>query len=248
MEFQNINIDCKKRLAKDIRDIMKNPLDSHGIYYRHDESNILTGYAMIVGPEDTPYFGGYYFFKFEFSNQYPYSPPKVTFCTNNNKIRLHPNFYKCGKVCISLLNTWSGDQWTSCQTISSVLLTLASLITKDSLLHEPGITDEKQIKDYNKIIEYENINISICEVLSGKILSYKNWFLLFSKPIIEHFEKNRENINAFIDSKINSKDNCKKISSKTYFLTVELDYQILKEKINNLDIENSIYKKNEINI
>lgn len=46
------------RLASDVRDIYKHPLHSEGIYYEHDESDLLKGYAMIIGPEDTPYSGG----------------------------------------------------------------------------------------------------------------------------------------------------------------------------------------------
>ena len=52
------------RLLLDVRQIMKNPLEDNGIYYSHDETDMLRGYAMIVGPSDTPYFGGFYFFKF----------------------------------------------------------------------------------------------------------------------------------------------------------------------------------------
>ena len=46
--------------------IFKNPLTDNGIYYCHDEEDILKGYAMIMGPEGTPYFGGYYFFEFSY--------------------------------------------------------------------------------------------------------------------------------------------------------------------------------------
>ena len=56
----------------------------------------------------------------KFTTDYPHSPPQVTYWTNGDNIRFNPNLYKCGKVCVSLLNTWRGDQWTSCQTISSV--------------------------------------------------------------------------------------------------------------------------------
>ena len=94
------------RLIRDVKSIMKNPLNDNGIYYSHHESNILKGYAMIVGPQDTPYFGGYYLFEFDYPEDYPYSPPKLTYCTNGDNIRFNPNLYKCGKVCISLLNTW----------------------------------------------------------------------------------------------------------------------------------------------
>ena len=54
-----------KRLIKDIKELIKNPMEN--IYYKHDEDNMLKGYAMIVGIENTPYQYGYYFFEFKFS-------------------------------------------------------------------------------------------------------------------------------------------------------------------------------------
>ena len=42
-----------KRLLKDVRELIKHPLDSDGIYYKHDESNILKGYVYICGPKDS---------------------------------------------------------------------------------------------------------------------------------------------------------------------------------------------------
>ena len=65
------------RIISDVSGIIKNPLTANNIYYEHDEDNILRGYAMIVGPEDTPYYGGYYFFKFNFPNNYPHSRLKA---------------------------------------------------------------------------------------------------------------------------------------------------------------------------
>ena len=98
-----ISKDTAKRLIKDIKAITKTP--PKGIFYVHDETNKLAGKALIIGPPDTPYEGGYYFFKFSFPDNYPHSPPKVTYCTNDGKTRMHPNLYKNGKVCLSLLNT-----------------------------------------------------------------------------------------------------------------------------------------------
>ena len=42
--------DTIKRLIKDIRGIIKNPLVSNGIYYKHDDENMMRGYALIIGP------------------------------------------------------------------------------------------------------------------------------------------------------------------------------------------------------
>ena len=52
-----------KRLISDIKEMNKNSLSKDGIYYKHDESNMLLGYALIIGPENTPYQYGFYFFQ-----------------------------------------------------------------------------------------------------------------------------------------------------------------------------------------
>ena len=57
---------AQKRLLKDVKDVLKNPLTDHGIYYIHDEQNIMKGYACIMGPSDTIYKHGAYLFTFEY--------------------------------------------------------------------------------------------------------------------------------------------------------------------------------------
>ena len=116
-----------QRLASDIKMLLKDPLDNHNIYYKHDTDDILKGYALIIGPKNTPYENGFYLFEFNFPYNYPYSPPKVVFCTGDGSTRFHPNLYVNGKVCLSVLNTWKGEQWTGCQTISSILLSLITI-------------------------------------------------------------------------------------------------------------------------
>ena len=59
-----IGKDNVKRLLNDVKDIILHPLHDNGIYYIHDDEDMLKGYAMIIGPEETPYFGGFYFFEF----------------------------------------------------------------------------------------------------------------------------------------------------------------------------------------
>jgi ubiquitin-conjugating enzyme E2 Z len=180
-----------QRLLKDVKNIIKNPLTDQGIYYIHDDTDMLKGYALIIGPSDTPYFGGNYFFEFTYPTDYPHSPPKVKYCTNGNNIRFNPNLYTCGKVCVSLLNTWRGEQWTSCQSISTVLLTLCTLLCKNPLLNEPGVTpSHKDMPNYNEIIEYSNLKISCCDIVFKKEGVYLPFFDYFYSFVKENFLKN----------------------------------------------------------
>ena len=197
-----ITKDTISRLLKDVKNIIKNPLTENGIYYIHDDSDIMKGYALIIGPSETPYFGGNYFFEFKYPSDYPHSPPKVIYCTNGNNVRFNPNLYTCGKVCVSLLNTWRGDQWTSCQSISTVLLTLCSLLSKDPLLNEPGV-DIKHIdnKPYDEIIQYSNIDIAVCDIVRKKNGVFLPFFDNFYPFIKENFLKNYDKLLEFAENK-----------------------------------------------
>uniref|UniRef100_A0A6C0JC05 Ubiquitin-conjugating enzyme E2 Z n=1 Tax=viral metagenome TaxID=1070528 RepID=A0A6C0JC05_9ZZZZ len=226
-----------KRLVADIKDIRKNPLTDHGIYYNHDSDDMLKGYAMIIGPEDTPYEGGYYFFKFKFPSNYPHAPPKVSFYTNGYNIRMHPNLYKNKKVCLSILNTWHGESWTGCQTISSILLTICSILTENPLLHEPGVSKSHiDVESYNQIINFMNIKIATIEVLASTSLIKKGFkdlldiardnFLENYNKKLEIFEKAKQKYCQYTDS---LEYEPTYIVTNLYTMQVKIDYNKLKK-------------------
>lgn len=233
MSTNVISKETIQRLLKDVKNIIKNPLIDNGIHYHHDEEDMMKGYALIIGPEDTPYFGGYYFFEFKFPSDYPHSPPKVTFCTNGENIRFNPNLYVCGKVCVSLLNTWRGDQWTSCQTISTVLLTLCSLLCNNPLLNEPGVNiTHKDVDKYNEIIEYSNINIAVCDVVNKKSGVLLKQFVYFNDIIKQHFINVYSKHLEFIEKKIlKNKSSITRMATDFYRMDVFIDYVKLIKKV-----------------
>ena len=53
-----------KRILVDLIDLNNSPLEN--VYIHYDESNIMEVYALILGNENTPYEGGYYYFKINF--------------------------------------------------------------------------------------------------------------------------------------------------------------------------------------
>ena len=233
-----------KRLVSDIKECTRSNLSKEGIYYKHDENNMLLGYALIIGPDDTPYAYGNFLFKFEFPVDYPYNPPKVTYCTNDGITRFHPNLYKNGKVCLSMLNTWQGEQWTGCQTIKSVLLTIQSIMQNNALINEPNIDlNHKNVKPYDEIIRYKTIETAIINILNGKYLQKE--FLIFDEIIKNEYFKNYEKIVKIINEKkeedinklINEKNkDCYKIitnnsyiiNTRVYSLSIKIEYENLK--------------------
>jgi ubiquitin-protein ligase len=221
-----------KRLFKDIKNIYTDTLEESGIYYKHDQNDTMTGYALIIGPSDTVYENGYYFYKFEFPDDYPASPPKVLYYTNDGVVRFHPNFYRNGKVCLSVLNTWKGEGWTSCQTIKSILLILCSLLSNDPLLNEPGITAKhRDFNAYNNIIQYKNLSVSIVGMLNKAQCIYPSpRFNIFKAIVKDHFIANYFKNLLKIQSLAKIQPPIT-ITTTIYDLSINVNYHTLEEVI-----------------
>jgi ubiquitin-conjugating enzyme E2 Z len=209
---QHIPKETIERLLKDIKDIYVSSLEADGIYYKHSDTNILKAYVMIVGQPDTLYFGGYYFFQINIPADYPHSPPVLEYLTNDGITRFHPNFYKSKRVCMSMLNTWRGEQWTSCLTIKSILLTLSSIMDSHPMLHEPGITEKHQdYNNYHTMILYKNIDFSCMRLMDEFMnttiipfeMEYKEYFYTF---MVERFKKNANGLKKVITNSMKGKN------------------------------------------
>ena len=223
-EIVTISKETVKRIVKDVSDIMKNPLNDEGIYYEHDSDNMLKGYALIFGPEYGLYKHGMYFFEFTFPYDYPYTPPKVKYCTNDGTTRFHPNLYRQGKVCLSILNTWRGESWTSCQSLRSILLNLLLLFNDTPILNEPGVT--KTHLDYNtyhNIITYKNIVYSICNQLSNEVP--ESFFSLFKPTILEYYKKHTNSITEMIETLKKKYPKKKILKTGLYDMKTTIDYK-----------------------
>lgn len=221
-----------QRLLTDVRFIIKNPLTDNGIYYIHDDEDMLKGYAMIIGPSGTPYFGGYYFFELHYPYDYPFSPPTVTYMTNNGTTRFNPNLYKCGKVCVSILNTWAGEKWSGCQSISTVLLTLCSLLNETPFLNEPGqTTTSPGYNEYHKSITFMNIDFAICDMINHIHTTMPNYANIFFPIMKEVFFKNYDEIFEFVKDKI-EKNNVPEVAiTPLYSMRTNINYSSCYNKL-----------------
>lgn len=222
MSYDNISKSTINRLIKDIKEVLNSDISKDGIYYKHSDTNMLQGYALIIGPPDTPYELGNFLFKFEFPSDYPFSPPTVKYLTNDGKTRFHPNLYKNEKVCLSVINTWKGEGWTSCQTIKSILLILQSILDNKPLCHEPGFNDtHHELNKYNDILKYRTLEVAIGKILSKEI--YPEICELFWNEIIKNFTDNYEKILKDVTKTTNIE-----VNTSVYQLYAKSNYDKLK--------------------
>jgi ubiquitin-conjugating enzyme E2 D/E len=106
-----------KRLNKELKEIQFEKMFETEII----EDNIFNWESIIIGPEKTPYENGVFKLSINFSDTYPFKPPKVKFLT---KI-YHPNINKYGSICLDILN----KNWSPALTISKLLLSISSLLS-----------------------------------------------------------------------------------------------------------------------
>ncbi|CAJ0747541.1 22213_t:CDS:10 [Entrophospora sp. SA101] len=93
--------------------------------------------VLIFGPQETPYEDAPFLFDFSFPNNFPNEPPVAHFHSWTGGIgRINPNLYEEGKVCLSLLNTWTGkdetEMWTPLSSMLQLLISLQALVLNQS--------------------------------------------------------------------------------------------------------------------
>ncbi|KAM0002319.1 putative ubiquitin-conjugating enzyme E2, ubiquitin-conjugating enzyme/RWD [Helianthus debilis subsp. tardiflorus] len=152
------------------------------IYVRVYESRMDLLRAVIMGPEGTPYHDGLFFFDVCFPKTYPHDPPQVHY--HSGGLRINPNLYHNGKVCLSLLNTWVGsknEKWTpGVSTMFQVLLSIQGLILNAKpYFNEPGYERSSgSASGENKSLQYNERTL---------VLSLKTMVYTMRKPP-KHFE------------------------------------------------------------
>jgi len=121
-----------KLLQNQFKKIQSDPVE--GIFVELSDENLHEWKVYIEGPKDTFYEGGIFQLSMKFPNDYPMSPPVVTFISSF----WHPNVYSDGKVCISILHPpghdemsgeLPGERWLPTQTVTTILLSIISLLS-----------------------------------------------------------------------------------------------------------------------
>jgi baculoviral IAP repeat-containing protein 6 len=170
------------------------------IWVRVSKTNFNIFSFLISGPKDTPYENGLFEFDAYFPVDYPNNVPEVIIhTTDNGKVRFNPNLYANGKVCLSLLGTWSGqenEKWNpKTSTFLQVMISIQSLILVDQpIFNEPGW--ERDINTpkgktlstkYNQDLHPNTIKLAIINMI-------KNPPQGFEDVIRNHFRMKKEEI------------------------------------------------------
>ena len=133
---------------------------------------------LITGPKDTPYSYGAFQFDVFCPATYPNNPPLVNLQTTGyGAVRFNPNLYANGKVCLSLIGTWRGEEserWNAkTSTLLQVFVSIQSLIlVPDPWFNEPGYETEMHTevgrdnsRAYNRNLRLQTLRYAVLEQL-----------------------------------------------------------------------------------
>lgn len=109
---------------------------------RADQARMDVLRVAVLGPSGSPYGCGVLLVDVSLPESYPDVPPKAAF-RGPDRVRCNPNLYTpshMGKVCLSLLGTWSGPGWRPKEsTLAQVLLAIQSqILVAEPWFNEPG--------------------------------------------------------------------------------------------------------------
>lgn len=144
-----------KRIAKEHK-ILSNSLPEGEIYVRTYESRLDLLRCLIIGPRDTPYESAPFLVDLYLPARFPDEPPTAHFHSWTSGLgRINPNLYEEGKICLSLLGTWSGrnetEKWSDKATILQLLISLQGLVfVKKPFYNEAGFEGYENDRAYTR--------------------------------------------------------------------------------------------------
>ena len=242
---------CLKRLMTDRKRYNSMNSKELGIYCSFSDDNMYNVKAMIIGPKDTPYEGGFYFFDINFTSQYPMQPPKVLFCTLNPYVRFNPNLYKCGKVCLSILGTWSGPSWTTVMNLETILIDLQSLMNDNPIQNEPGYESETgaAANVYRHLVGYYNLVVAQFQMMEQTPVGFECFKEVMERYFMrndEFFEKWRKEYIPLNNEKLHSKYSGMREQFLTEYWSTKIDSKVEELKFKYPDWNSNNTVKSEL--
>ncbi|KAH6942058.1 hypothetical protein HPB50_027513 [Hyalomma asiaticum] len=184
-KYEEASPQCRLRVKHDIMELFNDP--PPGVHIAPVEHNVTVIHALVLGPADTPYEGGFFHF------------------LTAGSVSFNPNLYACGRVCLSILGTWTGPAWSPAQSLSSVLISIQSLLTEKPYFNEPGLTMEIQQGDsesYNSVVQHETIRVAVCDAVEACLKGSSQCPAPLRAVMLKYFQDYYEKYEKVVQSNI----------------------------------------------
>jgi len=164
-------------LLQELRQLIKEPVE--GFKVEPDSNDLSKWKVGIFGPPETIYQGGYFKAELSFPTDYPHAPPAIRFVT---LIPWHPNVYKSGEVCISILHDPGHDEqsgehpnerWNPTQSVRTILLSVISLLNEPNIFSPANIDASLSYRKWKEHGDEQYVRRVMEQVKQSKELAAK---------------------------------------------------------------------------
>ncbi|CAK8694687.1 ubiquitin-conjugating enzyme E2 J2-like [Clavelina lepadiformis] len=118
-----VPITATQRLKQDYNRLKRDPVPF--VTAEPLPSNILEWHYVVRGPDDTPYYGGFYHGKLVFPREFPFKPPSIYMITPSGR-------FKCNqRLCLSI-SDFHPDTWNPAWSVTTILTGLLSFMVEET--------------------------------------------------------------------------------------------------------------------
>ncbi|KAH8329745.1 hypothetical protein KR074_004191 [Drosophila pseudoananassae] len=130
-------------------------------------NNILEWHYCVKGPEDSPYYGGYYHGTLLFPREFPFKPPSIYMLTPNGRFKTNT------RLCLSI-SDFHPDTWNPTWCVGTILTGLLSFMLESTptLGSIESSTYDKQMFA-QKSLAFNLRNTNFCELFPEMVLEIK---------------------------------------------------------------------------
>jgi ubiquitin-protein ligase len=246
--MKKILMEIRKELPQNIHTSINGAM-----FVRFDAGNPRFLQALLTGLDDTPYENGLFLFDVYLNDNYPTNPLDIkhvsygaTKChANNGPGGFSPNLHQStGKVCLSLLGTWSGPGWENgksnvYQVLSSILFMIFG--ATHPYYMEPSYggwegtvagkkEHERRVIEYDEEVMYHNLKYTLLEAL-------KTPYAGFESVIKLHFKLKAECMMKTVERWLENENYSDAFKAK--MKPVYDEFKVELEKVCNLDVESN---------
>ncbi|XP_020285327.1 ubiquitin-conjugating enzyme E2 J2-like [Pseudomyrmex gracilis] len=153
------------RLRQDYVRLKKDPVPY--VLAEPDPSDILEWHYVVIGPEKTPYEGGFYHGKLVFPMEFPFQPPSIYMTTPNGRFKVNM------RLCLSI-SDYHPDTWNPAWSVSTILTGLLSFMLENSpTLGSMSTTDYEKRQLAAQSLEYNLKDKMFCELFPDTVETIK---------------------------------------------------------------------------
>ena len=202
----------EKRLTNEFKNLQNNPLPNIKAFLIKD--NIYKWLIELIGPDNTPYKGGIFYFALDFPDNYPFIPPNTPlFISKVIHPCIHYNGYLCPYTYDDVTNVWSPTN-----KVANIIEKIYALFVNANF--------------YNNCSKSFNISQFSMDSLFGFNYSYKGNLEEFTSKCIERVKDSiikEEFKNYSFEGKKYYSNELKKLLGDFFKENVKIHYTILNE-------------------